>query len=174
MLREPSHARLAARDPLTAARLRPSDPQRILRALEVFEATGKPLASFQGARVAPLLDVSHCVAVFLAPERAALTDAIDRRFDAMVAQGALEEARALGARALDPALPAMRAHGVPHLLAHARGEMPLDAAVERAKIDTRRYARRQMTFARNQLPAFQWVTPDEALGALGAATQGWG
>ncbi|MGH6823655.1 MAG: tRNA (adenosine(37)-N6)-dimethylallyltransferase MiaA, partial [Methylocella sp.] len=112
------HASLMRRDPATAARLRPSDPQRILRALEVFEATGKSLVAFQGARAPPLLDAKDIVAVFLATERAALKARIDARFDAMLEAGALQEAARLRERRLDPALPVMRAHGVRHLIAH--------------------------------------------------------
>jgi tRNA dimethylallyltransferase len=156
------HARLAARDPLTAARLRPTDPQRIIRALEVLEATGKPLASFQGARMTPLLDASACPAYFLAPSRAELYARIDARFDQMIEAGALDEVRALGARGLDPAMPALRAHGAPHLLRFARGELPLAEAIARGKIDTRHYAKRQFTFARHQLPSFRWLAPEEA------------
>jgi tRNA dimethylallyltransferase len=156
------HARLAARDPTTAARLRPTDPQRIIRALEVLEATGKPLASFQGARMAPLLDASACPAYFLAPSREALFARIDARFDRMIEAGALDEVHALGARGLDPAMPALRAHGAPHLLRFARGELPLAEAIARGKIDTRHYAKRQFTFARHQLPSFRWLAPEEA------------
>jgi tRNA dimethylallyltransferase len=159
---ETLHQRLAALDPATAERLRPSDPQRVLRALEIFEATHLPLAQFQGRRSAPLLDVSHCLCIFLAPEREMLNAAIDRRFDAMLAAGALDEVRLLAARHLDPTLPAMRAHGVPHLLAHLSGQMALSEAARRGKLDTRHYAKRQFTFFRHQLPEFRWMAPQEA------------
>lgn len=168
------HARLAAGDPLTASHLRPTDPQRNLRALEVFEATGQPLASFQGRRQAPMLAAGTWRAIFLAPERAELHRRIDARFDAMMEQGALEEVRALGARGLDPLLPAMRAHGVPGLLAWLGGEqsqgwVTREAAVERGKADTRRYSKRQFTFARHQLPDFPWAASgEEAFGLLEA------
>jgi tRNA dimethylallyltransferase len=154
---EALHARLAERDPETAARLRPSDPQRILRALEVLEATGKPLASFHGARSAPLLDEAACPAFFLAPSRDELYTRIDARFDLMLETGALDEVRALGARGLDPALPAMRAHGAPYLLRFLRDELSLEEAAARGKLDTRHYAKRQFTFARHQLPNFRWL-----------------
>ncbi len=88
-LRQVLHERLAARDPLTAARLRPTDPQRILRALEVLEASGQPLASFQGMREAPMLAPGEWRAVFLAPDREELYRRIDARFDAMMEAGAL-------------------------------------------------------------------------------------
>ncbi len=157
---EELHARLRALDPETAARLRPSDPQRIIRALEVFAATGQPLASFQGAREKPLLNAARCRALFIAPEKAELNRRIDARFDQMMRDGALEEARRLMARNLDSSLPAMRAVGVPGLVAHLRGECALEAAVERGKRDSRQYAKRQFTFARTQLPEFEWVAPE--------------
>ena len=154
------HAKLAALDPIMAAKLRLSDPQRILRALEILAATGQSLASFQGARSAPLL--ADAAGIFLAADRAELGARINRRFDAMVAGGALEEVRALMQRGLDPALPVMRAHGVPALAAHVRGELPLEAACEIGRADTRAYARRQYTFARNQLTQFMFVAPELA------------
>ncbi len=162
------HARLMACDPPTAALLRPSDPQRILRALEVFEATGRGLSSFQGARTPGLLDPADCLCLFLAPERAALYARIDARFDLMMAAGALEEVRALAARGLDPALPVMRAHGVPGLVACLRGEASLAAAIQKGKTDTRHYSKRQFTFIRHQLPEFTWAAPQEAEQAVDA------
>jgi tRNA dimethylallyltransferase len=156
------HAQLTRRDPETASRLRPSDPQRILRALEVLEATGKSLASFQAGRATPLLDPASVFAVFLAPERQELKARIDARFESMLQGGALQEVAALRERRLDPALPVMRAHGVPHLITHLNGDISLAEAARLAKRDTRTYARRQFTFARHQLPSFQWVAPDEA------------
>ena len=162
------HARLAAVDPQTAARLRPSDPQRILRALEVFEATGRALAAFQGARTPGLLDPARCLCLFLAPERGALYARIDARFDAMVAAGALEEVRALAQRGLDPALPVMRAHGVPGFVAYLRGEASLAEAVQKGKTDTRHYSKRQFTFIRHQLPEFVWAAPEEGEQAINA------
>jgi tRNA dimethylallyltransferase len=82
---------------------------------------------------------------------------IDARFDRMISEGALEEVQALAARGLDPALPVMRAHGVPGLVAYLRGESTLSAAIERGKIDTRHYSKRQYTFVRHQLPEFEWL-----------------
>ena len=153
------HARLAACDPEMAARLRPTDPQRIIRALEIFAATGRSLSAFQGMREKPFLDAAQCLCVFLAPEREVLNRRIDARFDVMMAAGAVEEVRALAARGLDLALPAMRAVGVPGLAAYLRGELPLEAAVEKGKRDSRHYAKRQFTFARTQLPEFAWIDP---------------
>jgi tRNA dimethylallyltransferase len=163
------HARLAACDPETAARLNPSDRQRLLRALEVLAATGRPLAAWQDEPRRPKLDAASTLGVFLAPERAWLTARIDARFDAMIAAGALDEVAALKARHLDPALPAMRAHGVPGLIAHLDGEVALEEAVRRGKADTRAYAKRQVTWFRHQMPGWQAVEPAAATAAVLAA-----
>ncbi len=157
------HAELKARDPETAARLNASDRQRILRALEVLCATERPLASFLGARAAPALAPDEWAGLYLAPDRAALYRRIDARFDAMLAEGALDEAGALMKRRLDPALPVMRAHGVRHLIDHLEGRITLAQAAERSKLDTRHYAKRQFTWARRQMSGFRWVAPEEAV-----------
>lgn len=162
------HAQLQSVDPAVAERLRPTDPQRILRALEVFAATGKSISAFQTARQPPLLDAARCLALFLAPERNALHDAIDRRFDLMLANGALDEVATLRARKLDPALPVMRAHGVPHLLAFLESCLSLEEASRLGKADTRAYTKRQFTFARHQLPNFRWIAPDAAMAEFAA------
>jgi len=156
------HASLMRRDPATAARLRPSDPQRILRALEVFEATGKSLVSFHATRTLPVLDAKDVFALFLATARDALKARIDARFEVMLQAGALHEAAVLRERRLDPALPVMRAHGVPHLIAHLNSEISLGEAAQLAKLDTCRYAKRQATFARHQLASFRWLPAQEA------------
>jgi tRNA dimethylallyltransferase len=166
------HERLATADPVTAARLRPSDRQRVLRALEVFEASGRPLASFQSSRPPPLLGAGEWAGLFLAPERAALDRRIEARFAAMLREGALDEVAALARRGLDPALPVMRAHGAPHLIAHLEGRLSLPEAAALAVLDTRHYAKRQFTWARHQMPEFAWVAP-EAAEAAGAAALGF-
>lgn len=163
---EQLHRELAARDPATAATLRPSDRQRIVRAIEVLQATGRPLTSFHGGREGALLDGARCVKLFLAPEREPLYARIDGRFDAMVTLGALEEVRALARRRLDPALPAMRAHGVPWLIRALAGEMTLGEAIERAKADTRHYAKRQFTWFRHQAEGWTWAPPEEGEAAV--------
>ncbi len=163
---EEIHARLEAVDPSTAARLRPSDPQRNLRALEVFMATGKPLSAFHDSRSGAVLDVASCVAVFLEPDRDALRQRIDTRFETMMDSGAMEEVEAFMVRGLDPALPAMRAHGVPGLIRALRGEISVAEAVAIGKADTRRYAKRQHTWFRHQAPAFDWVRVEEAEGRV--------
>jgi tRNA dimethylallyltransferase len=156
------HEELARLDAAAAARLRPSDRQRILRALEVFYATGRSLTAFQNRRGEPALKPGEWRGLFLAPEREALKRRIAERFAEMLAAGALEEAARLAARGLDPALPVMRAHGAPHLMAHLRGEISLEAAAALGVRDTKAYAKRQFTWARGQLPHFQWVSPEEA------------
>ncbi|WP_375458013.1 tRNA (adenosine(37)-N6)-dimethylallyltransferase MiaA [uncultured Enterovirga sp.] len=156
------HAELAERDPETAAKLRPSDRLRLLRALEILAATGRPLSSFQGARRPGLLASRPWRGLFLAPDRTTLRERIDRRFTAMIEAGALEEVGDLRRRGLDPALPVMRAHGVPALMAHLAGEMPLADAITRGQADTRAYAKRQVTWFRHQMPGFELL--DTALG----------
>jgi tRNA dimethylallyltransferase len=170
---EDIHARLEAVDPVTAARLRPSDPQRNVRALEVFMATGKPLSAFHESRSGAVLDIADCVAVFLEPDREVLRQRIDARFDAMMVMGAMEEVEALMLRGLDPALPAMRAHGVPGLIRAIRGEISVEEAVAIGKADTRRYAKRQHTWFRHQAPAFEWVCVEAAEGRVLSLVKGF-
>jgi tRNA dimethylallyltransferase len=86
----------------------------------------------------------------------------------MIAAGALEEVRALAARDVDPNLPAMKAHGVPWLIRHIKGEITIAEAIEQSKRDTRRYTKRQATWFRNQLPQFEWVEPQHAAAAVEA------
>lgn len=160
------HEALAARDPLTAARLRPTDPQRVLRALEVFAATGESLAALQGRRDTPLVPPDRAKAVWLRMDRAVLRSRIAERFATMVRTGAVEEVSALLGRGLDPALPAMRAIGVPEIASYLRGEMDLDTAAATATTASRQYVKRQETFLRHQLPTFEPVTPDEAEATL--------
>jgi tRNA dimethylallyltransferase len=162
------HAELLARDP--SSPIRPGDRPRIARALEVLEATGRPITNWHRDGVPPLIDPPDAVKVFLAPERGELRRRIDRRFDAMLAAGALEEVRALGVRRLDPLLPAMKAHGVPWLIRHLRGEISLAEAAEGGKNDTRRYTKRQFTWTRHQLPDWAWTASgalEEILRAFG-------
>jgi tRNA dimethylallyltransferase len=163
------HLELQRLDPETAHALRPTDRLRVLRALEVFEATGCALASFHGRRGGALLSSDACARFFLAPDRDWLRERINARFAAMMVAGALEEVRRLAGRGLDPALPVMRAHGVPGVLAHLRGEIGLEEAVVRGQADTRRYAKRQFTWFRHQMPGWAWVAPEEAASAMQAA-----
>ncbi len=146
------HADLALRDPVMAARLSPGDSQRLVRAWEVLEATGRSLADWQeGPREGPPPGLEFATVV-LDPPRRAVYAACDARFGEMMARGALDEVAALLDLGLDPDLPAMRALGVRQLAAHLRGEMGLDEAVEKAQTATRRYAKRQSTWFRHQNP----------------------
>ena len=162
------YAELRKRDPATAARLKPGDRARITRALEVLLATGRSLTDWHADNMPARVDLASAAKVFLMPERDALAARIDARFDAMMAAGALEEVRALAARHLDPNLPAMKAHGVPWLIRHLKGEIAMSEAVEQSKRDTRRYTKRQVTWFRNQLPQFECVAPDAAAEAVEA------
>ena len=152
-------AELRQRDPAAEARIAPGDRQRLTRAFEVFAATGRALSDWQ-ADAAPAIARDY-QAVVLEPPRAALYARCDQRFAAMVAAGALDEVRALLARGLDPALPAMKAVGVRELGAHLKGETSLAEAIALGQQQTRRYAKRQMTWMRNQTPDWPRVTePD--------------
>jgi tRNA dimethylallyltransferase len=157
------HAELARRDPAMAARLKPGDGMRIARALEVLEATGRSLADWHRDGLPAILDPDEAVKIFLVAARAELYRRIDARFDAMLAEGALDEVRALADRCLDPLLPAMKAHGVPWLRRHLAGEISLEAAAAGGKQDTRRYTKRQATWFRNQMPGWTWAEPQAAL-----------
>ena len=159
---EALHAELAQRDPVSAERLKPRDRTRIARALEVVEATGRSLADWHREGLPPILPQGAFAAFFLAPEREQLYARIGARFDTMLEAGALDEVAALAARKLDPLLPAMKAHGVPPLMRHLRGEIMLDEAAEIGRADTRHYAKRQFTWFRHQLPEFEWVKPEAA------------
>ena len=156
------HTWLAACDPESAERLQPADVLRVQRALEVYRATGRPLASFRGSKTPGPLAGVETVRLFLAPDRETTRARIDARFLAMLRDGALDEVGALAARDLDPMLPIMRAHGVPALLAHLRGEISLEEAIAIGQADTRRYAKRQFTWFRHQMPGWTWVAPEEA------------
>jgi tRNA dimethylallyltransferase len=154
------HDELARVDPATAARLRPSDRQRLLRALEVFYAAGRSLTMYQNQRGAPTLGPGEWRGLFLAPDREELKRRIETRFSTMVANGALHEVARLAERGLDPALPVMRAHGAPHLMAHLQGVISLEEAAARGVRDTKAYAKRQFTWARHQLTDFVWTPPE--------------
>lgn len=152
------HAELARRDPPGAQALAPRDGVRILRALEVLTQTGQPLRAFVSAQ-RPTLAPMRWVGLALTPPRDWLYERIDTRFAGMVAQGGLAEAAALGARGLDPQLPAMKAHGVPWLLQHLAGQMGLDQAIALGCRDTRRYAKRQLTWIAHQAPGWRQIVP---------------
>lgn len=156
------HASLSHVDPATAARLKPEDSQRIARAWEVWRGTGRGLAAWQATRGTPA--PWRFSAILLDPPREALRAAIARRFDVMLRLGALEEVRDLLALGLDPALPAMRAHGVPELSAHLRGTLSLAEAGRRTELVTGQYTKRQATwFRHHQLAALARVCTIRAI-----------
>ena len=150
------HAVLAKRDPVMAARLRPSDPQRIVRALEVLEATGISLAAWQEMPGEPVIQLDEALPLVVSPPREVLRQRIDARFDAMIEEGATEEVRALARLGLDPDLPLMRALGVRPLMDMLAGRVSAIEAVEGAKAETRQYAKRQVTWLRSNMNAWKW------------------
>jgi tRNA dimethylallyltransferase len=165
------HAELARLSADEAARLSPGDAQRIVRALEVLEATGEPLAAFQAkGDTGAALDGAAVARLAILPERERLYAAIEARFDAMMAAGALAEAQDVLRISPASSLPALRAIGLAPLIAHLRDGLPLTAAVETAKRDSRRYAKRQATWIRGQMRHFTVVaSPGGAAESLDAA-----
>ena len=165
--------RLARLDPAAEARIASGDRQRLLRALAVAEHTGRPLSAWQADTEAALAPGAWR-GVVLEPPRAALYAACDARLEAMFAGGAIEEVAALHARRLDPALPAMKAVGVREIIDFLEGRISRDEALARAQQETRRYAKRQLTWFRNQTPDWPRIVaaaPDgqwEAFQALAA------
>ncbi|MCW5696819.1 MAG: tRNA (adenosine(37)-N6)-dimethylallyltransferase MiaA [Bauldia sp.] len=145
------HRLLAGRSASEAARLRPTDRARILRALEVLDATGRPLPEWQALAARPLIDPAAAERIVIAPDRAELHRRIAQRFQGMIDAGALNEARAIAALGLDPALPAMKALGLRPLLRHLAGALSLDEAIARGIAETRQYAKRQETWFRHQM-----------------------
>ena len=146
--------RLAALDPAAAERIEAGDRQRLSRAMAVAEHTGRALSDWT-AETAPLLAPGTWTGLVVEPDRETLYAACDARVARMVEAGALDEVRALAARGLDPALPAMKAVGVREFAAHLAGETTLAAAVGATRQATRNYAKRQLTWFRNQTP--EWA-----------------
>lgn len=145
------HNILLSRDPAAAQTLNPSDGQRILRALEVLEATGKSILYWQNQEGHELVNPKTIERIVLEPDRAALRQRIDDRFDQMVELGAIDEVKAIKSLNLPTSMPAMKAIGVQQLSSFLDGELALKEAIELSKIATRQYAKRQMTWFRNQL-----------------------
>ena len=152
------HAELAARDKASAARLHPSDRQRLIRALEVYDSSGHSLLHWQAVAEAdaPLKDYA-VTKHFISVPREELYARAEQRFDLMLAQGALDEVRALPT--LEPNAPLMKAIGVPELQAHLRGESSLEEATTEAKTATRQYIKRQLTLYRGQMGDWEQVSP---------------
>jgi tRNA dimethylallyltransferase len=149
---------LAELDPEAEKRIEVGDRQRLVRAHAVAIATGKSLTAWQ-TDTRPALAEGTWRGVVLDPPRAELYDRCDARLGLMVRNGALDEVRAMEARGLDPSLPALKAVGYRELAAHLRGETALDEALDAARQETRRYAKRQMTWFRNQTPDWERVVP---------------
>jgi tRNA dimethylallyltransferase len=140
-----------------AARLMPTDSQRIVRALEVLDSTGRSLADWQREPGRPVLAEADTLRLLLLPDRAGHGTVIDARFDAMLAAGAVDEVRRLLALGLSTELPIMRALGVAPLAAHLTGALSLEAAVAATKTETRQYAKRQLTWLRRNMIAWTHV-----------------
>lgn len=151
------HAELAVRDPIMAARLNPANSQRLARAWEVLEATGRSLAEWQAQPMEGAVP-ARWLTFALLPPRDTLYANCDRRFAMMMEHGAPDEVQALLDLKLDPALPAMKALGVPELAGWLGGAWDCDTAIARACQSTRNYAKRQMTWFRNQLDAPEVVS----------------
>ena len=148
-----AHAALLREDPDRAAALHPADTTRVARALEVIRSTGRPLASWQLERSGGIGTAITLHPAILLPDRPWLYARCDQRFERMLAAGAIDEVAALLARGLDPALPVMRAIGVPEIAALLRGECTAEQARERGARATRQYVKRQLTWLRHQCPA---------------------
>ncbi len=149
------HKELKKRDSEMAARLRPTDPQRLLRALEVLEATGLSLAHWQTKAGAPIVDEATSERYVVAPARDELYRRCDARFEHMLENGAVDEVRALLALDLDPSLPIMRALGVRPIQEYLQHGLARSEAVERAKTETRQFAKRQLTWLRKNMIAWK-------------------
>ncbi len=153
------HAELASRDPQTAGVIRPTDGQRILRALEILDVSGRSIRDFQSAAGPAIVDPTRALKLVVLPERSLLHARIDRRFAQMLRSGALEEVRALMALGLSPDMPVMKAIGVPQITSLLAGEMSEAEVIERGAAATRQYAKRQMTWFRNQMDD-SWIRTD--------------
>lgn len=154
---EAFYARLRQRDPETAGQLRPSDPQRVLRAMEVLEATGRTLASWQKEGAEPVLKGLRLARFVLDPPRVILLPRIAERYRRMVEEGALEEARALALAGLDETLPAVKTLGLREFWEFDQGRLTAQQLEEAINIGTRQYAKRQMTWFRNKMSGWAWI-----------------
>lgn len=158
------HAEVAGFDPAAARRLPPGDTQRLIRAWEVFHASGISFSDWTARPRSGPPPGWRFIIVVVEPPRALLHERINRRFDLMMDGGALDEVS--GVAHLDATLPLMKALGVPELLAHLRGEIPLETAVELAKASSRQYAKRQSTWFRHQVPGAIRHDPQESVADL--------
>jgi len=145
------YSRLRECDPVMADILHEGDTQRVMRALEVVEQTGVSLRVWQQKKPMTYYGPEQFRTFFLYPDKQTTYERCSERFYAMLDRGVLDEVRALDALKLPEALPAMKAHGVPELRAHLRGDLTLDEAVKQAVINTRHYIKRQFTWYRHQM-----------------------
>jgi tRNA dimethylallyltransferase len=155
------HRLLADCDPAAAARLASGDTQRVVRALEVLEATGRSLTEWQRLAGTPVLAAAEAVRLVVMPDRAELRRRCAVRFEAMLQEGGVEEARRLARLDLDPALPVMRAIGVRPLLKHLAGEIDREEATRQAVAETQQYVKRQVTWLRRHMIAWQSIFAQE-------------
>jgi len=143
---------LAAEDAHAATRLRPTDSTRVMRALEVVRSTGRSLADWQQEKVGGIDAVVSLLPLVLLPPRDWLYSRCDARFESMMSEAGVEEVRRLVVRGLDPALPVMRAIGVPEIAAWLCGDLTREEALAAGRMATRRYAKRQYTWFSRQPP----------------------
>jgi len=144
-------------DTIAAARVLGNDPQRLLRIVSVFNETGRALSEWQ-AETRPIIPLQFCRCAVLLPERQGLYDRINARFEAMIENGGLEEAKSVFKKGYDPSLPMMKAIGLQQFFPYLRKEMSLSDSVELAKRDTRRFAKRQFTWFRGQAANWTQIT----------------
>ena len=151
---------LEAKDPETAGRLKPADKQRIIRALEVFEATGKPLSRWLRKTTEDPFKGVEFVKICLLAGPEVLNRRIRARFHNMIEKGALREAANFAAKGIDRSRPVMKALGLRPLLRHLKGDISIDEAASLAVIETRQYAKRQRTWFRGQFSDWTFVEAD--------------
>jgi len=155
------HAALAERDAEMAGRLAPRDRQRVVRALEVFDGTGRSLSHWQQMPARPLLSLNQAHALVLDIDREVLQARCDARLDMMIEAGAMDEIARLADRGLDTSLPVMRAIGVSPLLSAHRGEVSAADALEQAKLETRQYVKRQQTWLKRYMMSWNLVNQQQ-------------
>lgn len=163
---EALHPLLLEADPVAGTRIKPRDGQRIIRALEVFEASGKPITYFQNRGTPALVDIATSEAICILPDREELDRRIVKRLAWMADNGAVDEISEFAKLALHPLLPAMKAIGVPEFLDFSHGRTSIDECLRLAALSTRQYAKRQSTWFRNQLDSKWCYYPDAQLALI--------
>ena len=158
---ESLHQTLARLDPVMAARLEPGDRQRIVRALEVFEHTGRSLAEWQQTGGTPVFNADEVLKLVVAPPRAVLHQRAEDRFEHMMTDGAIEEVEALTKMELDPGQPVLRALGVDPIQRWLRGEISQKDAVNQGQTETRQYIKRQTTWLKKNMMSWNWLSTQQ-------------